>query len=138
MKPMATMTSYEAVIDSYAWIEYFRGSSSGEKAKEYIESGSAATSAITLAELQEKYLREKWDSMEPDLKFITTRTSLVTIDQKISLLAGRINYENKRKINKNWGMADSIVLATARTFSAKVVTGDPHFKDLNDAIMIMK
>ncbi len=129
------VTNYESVIDSYAWIEYFRGSSSGQKAKEFIERGSATTSAITLAELQEKYLREKWDSFELDLKFMTTKTSVIMIDQQISILAGRLNYENKKRI-KNWGMADSIVLATARIFTAKVVTGDPHFRDLKDAIMI--
>ena len=33
-------------------------------------------------------------------------------------------------------MADSIILAIARIFSAKVVTGDPHFKDVSEAIMI--
>lgn len=129
------VTNYESVIDSYAWIEYFRGSSSGQKAKEFIERGSATTSAITLAELQEKYLREKWDSFELDLKFMTTKTSVIMIDQQISILAGRLNYENKKRI-KNWGMADSIVLATARIFTATVVTGDPHFRDLKDAIMI--
>jgi predicted nuclease of predicted toxin-antitoxin system len=33
-------------------------------------------------------------------------------------------------------MVDSIILATARTVSARVVTGDLHFKDLPDAIML--
>jgi predicted nucleic acid-binding protein len=133
MNSMAT--NYETVIDSYAWIEYFRGSSSGTKAKEFIESGSAATSALTLAELREKYLRENWNSFDSDFKFMTTKTSSVAIDKEISLLSGRINYENKKK-SKNWGMSDSIILATARIYSAKVVTGDPHFKELKDAIMI--
>ena len=128
-------TNFESVIDSYAWIEYFRGTSSGERAREFIESGSAATSPITLAELQEKYLREKWDSFETDLGFITTKTTLVPVDKKISLLAGKINHQNKKRI-KDWGMADSIILATAKISSAKVVTGDTHFKDIPEAIMI--
>ena len=133
MKHMAT--NYETVIDSYAWIEYFRGSASGEKARPFIEKGSSATVSITLAELQEKYLREKWSTFAPDLKFITTKSSVVPIDREISVSGGRINYENKKKI-KNWGMADSIILATARVFSAKVVTGDPHFKGIKETIMI--
>ena len=29
--------AYEYVIDSYAWVEYFRGSEEGETAKEHIE-----------------------------------------------------------------------------------------------------
>lgn len=128
-------TNYETVIDSYAWIEYFRGSPSGEKARQFIEKGSSATASITLAELQEKYLREKWTTFEPDLRFITTKSSVAPIDREISVSAGRINYENKKKI-KNWGMADSIILATARVYSAKVVTGDPHFKGIKEATMI--
>jgi len=130
-----TATNFETVIDSYAWIEYFRGSSSGDRARQFIEKGSSATASITLAELQEKYLREKWASFETDLRFITTKTSVVPIDREISISGGRINYENKKKI-KNWGMADSIILATARVLSAKVVTGDPHFKSIKEAIMI--
>lgn len=133
MKCMAT--NYETVIDSYAWIEYFRGSPSGDKARQFIENGSSATASITLAELQEKYLREKWTTFEMDLRFIATKTSIISIDREISISGGRINFENKKKI-KNWGMADSIILATARVLSAKVVTGDPHFKSLKEAIMI--
>jgi predicted nucleic acid-binding protein len=127
--------SYEFVIDSYAWIEYFRGTPTGAKARRYIESDSAATSAITLAELREKYLREEWSFFEADLNFITTRTSQIPIDRPVALLAGEINHARK-KISKDWGMADSIILATARAASAKIVTGDPHFKGLPEAVLI--
>lgn len=128
-------TNYESVIDSYAWIEYFRGSPSGQRAREFIESGSGATSAISLAELRDKYSREKWDFFERDVNFITTKTALIPVDRKISLLAGEINYQYKRK-KKDWGMADSIILSTAKVCSAKVVTGDLHFNGIPEAIMI--
>ena len=52
------LTSYDFLIDSYAWIEYFRGTRRGENVREFIEGGSAATSVLTLAEMHEKYLRE--------------------------------------------------------------------------------
>jgi len=96
--------------------------------------GSAASS-ITVAELRERYLREKWTTFETGLRFIATKTSVIPIDRQNPIASGRINYENKRKI-KNWGMADYIILATARAFAAKVVTGDPHFKGLKEAIMV--
>ena len=38
--------SCDVVIDSYAWIEYFKGSEYGKKAKEYIENGICATPTI--------------------------------------------------------------------------------------------
>ena len=127
--------SYEYVIDSYAWIEYFRGTEAGRHVRPYVEGDSAATSTLTVAELKEKYLREKWASFEEDLGFISTRTVLTPVDHSIAIMAGEINHKRK-KIKSDWGMADSIILATARTASAKVVTGDPHFEGLSDVILI--
>ena len=127
--------SYEYVIDSYAWIEYFRGTESGKKARAYVEGDSAATSVLSLAELREKYLREGWPSFDADAAFITARTSVIPVDRQTALLAGEINHERKAA-ERGWGMADSIILATARTASAKVVTGDRHFKGLADAILL--
>ena len=127
--------SYEYVIDSYAWIEYFRGTTSGKSTQEYVEGRAAATSTVTLAELKEKYLREKWSSFEEDLNFISARTIVTAVDREIALLAGEIN-QKRKKITMNWGMADSVILATARVVSGKVVTGDKHFEGLPDAILI--
>ena len=127
--------SFEYVIDSYAWVEYFRGTESGKHARVYVEGHSAATSALTLAELKEKCLREKWPSFDEDLNFMVSKTSVAPVDRQISLLAGEINYERK-KAKRDWGMADSVILATARSVSAKVVTGDRHFEGLPDAILI--
>lgn len=127
--------SYRFVIDSYAWIEYFRGGERGTKAKNYIESKEGATSVISIAELKEKYLREGWSYFASDLLFISSITTIVPLDKEIATSAGEINFERKKKV-KDWGMSDAIVLATARKTSAKVVTGDAHFKDLKESIFI--
>ncbi len=127
--------SYEYVIDSYAWIEYFRGTQSGKVVRPYVEGDRAATSTLTLAELKEKYLREKWPSFEEDLEFVSARTFVAPVSRSIALLAGELNHMRKKRI-KEWGMADSVILATARSASAKVVTGDRHFEGLPDAIIV--
>jgi hypothetical protein len=49
--------------------------------------------------------------------------------------AGRIDVEMKKK-QKGWGLADSIVLCLAQREKRKVVTGDLHFKELEDVIFI--
>lgn len=125
--------SFSYVIDSYAWIEYFRGTKEGTVAKEYIEKKSNATCSISLAELSEKYRRENKDFSE-DYHFIVSKSEIIDLSGDIALSAGEINFENKKKI-KNWGMSDAILLATAIMFNAKVITGDEHFKNLN-AVMI--
>ena len=75
-------------------------------------------------------------SFREDLDFITAKTRTIPLDKELAEKAGRLSYERKR-IVKRWGLADSIVLATAREYKAKVVTGDEHFRDLTqDTIMI--
>ena len=127
--------SYKYVVDSYAWIEYFRGSKAGEKAKRIIEAGEAATATITLAELKEKYTREGWPYFDDDLLFITSTTILVNLTKDIAVKTGDINAAMKARV-KGWGIADSIILATAQTENAKVITGDKHFKGIKQVIPI--
>jgi predicted nucleic acid-binding protein len=127
--------SYEYVVDSYAWIEYFRGSEAGKRARGFIEGGKAATATITVAELREKYTREGWPYFDEDLLFIMSLTAIVNLTKDIAVTAGEINAAMKAKV-KGWGMADSITLATAQVAKAKVVTGDKHFKGLKQAILI--
>ena len=45
------------VLDTYAWVEYFRGSERGLVVKEFLEKGEVVTPSITLAELARKYKR---------------------------------------------------------------------------------
>ncbi|MGC8832352.1 MAG: type II toxin-antitoxin system VapC family toxin [Thermoproteota archaeon] len=136
--------SYEYVIDAYAWIEYFRGSKLGEAAKHYIEEENSATPTVVIAELSRKLLKEVEKGVETAegrrtrLEFVATITEIVDLSRDIAEIAGEIDVERKTKVG-NWGLADSIILATARKTNAKVVTGDKHFADLkNEVVMISK
>ncbi len=123
------------VIDSFAWLEYFIGSSTGTNAKPFIEGGNAITPTIVIAELAEKYRRERIPFAQ-DLDFIAAKTRVIPLDKSIAEKAGVLSHDRKRAA-KRWGLADSIVLATAREHRAKIVTGDEHFRDLvHETIMI--
>lgn len=122
------------VVDSFAWIEYFAGSKSGERAAKYIESGKAITPTIVVAELSAKYVTLGQD-FAPKSRFIALKSRTITLDDRIAVEAGKINVDRKKKIGR-WGMADSIILATARAQQVRVLTGDEHFRDLEEAIMI--
>lgn len=134
--------SYDYVIDSYAWIEYFRGSKAGGRARNYIEEESSATPTIVLAELSRKLLREvergveTMEGREVKLKFIAATTEIVCLTREIAELAGEIDVERRKRVS-NWGLADSIILATARIANAKVVTGDKHFTDLAEEVVMI-
>jgi len=123
------------VLDSFAWIEYFDGSSAGEKVQNFLEREHVVTPAIVVAELSEKYKRlnrefgSKYD-------FVRARTSIVPLEEGLARAAGEINFERKKFV-KGWGMADSMILATARRSGSRIVTGDPHFKDLAEETIML-
>ena len=124
------------VIDSFAWIEYFAGSKAGAEAKQIIEAGRSITPTIVIAELAEKYQRERMNFAQ-DLDFITGKTRIIPLDLTIAEKAGSLSPERKRVI-KRWGLADSIVLATARQYGARILTGDEHFRDLTHEVHMIK
>jgi predicted nucleic acid-binding protein len=129
------------VIDAYAWIEYFRASDYGKVAKEYVESADSVTPSIVVAEVSRKLQKEiEIGNETPDgrlkrLDFINATSQLVELDFELAVIAGKTDCDMKKK-EKGWGLADSIVLCTARSMKGKVVTGDEHFRDLKEVIFI--
>ena len=122
------------VLDSFAWVEYFLGSNSGEKVRGFIENYACITPTIVIAELSSKYSSDNKEFADK-LKFIKFNTKAMTLTDEIAELAGKIK-TNQRKTKKDFGLADSIIYATALSISAKVLSGDPHFEDIKEAIMI--
>jgi len=129
------------VIDAYAWIEYFRASKYGEVAKEYVESADSVTPSIVVAEVSRKLQKEiEIGNETPDgrlkrLDFINATSQIVELDFELAVIAGKTDCDMKKK-EKGWGLADSIVLCTARSVKGKVVTGDEHFRDLKEVVFI--
>ena len=117
-------------FDSWAWVEYFRGSRAGETVKAMIEGTEVLfTPAVCLAEIKAKYLSEGKDPSER-LSFIKSRTSIVGIDASIAEEGADI------KVHHKLHMVDALVLACARKAGGELVTGDPHFRGLPKVFML--
>ena len=126
------------IIDSYAWLEYFMGTEAGRGVKEIIDSEAdeKLTPSICLAETYAKILKTE-DEKKAELRreFIKSRSALVPLVEELAVEAAKIDVAMKKKV-QGWGLADSIVLSTARNRKGKVVTGDLHFRGLAEAHMI--
>ena len=124
------------VIDAYAWIEYLIGSEMGIKVNEILEQDNVEvyTCAVTVAEVISKVAREKQD-VEKAYDLLLSNSQIVNADEGLSKNTGVLHAE-MRQTEKDFGLADAYVLATARKLKSKVLTGDPHFKDLKEAVMI--
>lgn len=129
------------VIDTYVWVEYLLGSRAGAKAKNYIEGGSGLTPSVVLAELRKWYLREieagrrSEREMQHHFAYIESVTEIVPLDGGLALKAGETDFLMKKRI-RGWPLADSVIYAAARSRAAQVVSGDLHFKGLEDVIFI--
>jgi len=122
------------ILDSFAWIEFFNGTEKGKKVEEKLTETMCYTSLIALAEISEFCARSNKDFNKFFEKIISVST-ILPIDQEISILAGSVNFHRKKKV-RDWGMMDSILLSTALIFNLKILTGDKHFEDLPNVEMI--
>ena len=126
------------LIDSFAWMEYFIGTARGRRVKEIVEgvSEECLVSAINVAEIYSKSIKTDGIARaEERRRFITSRCAVVEVTERMAVEAAKIDVEMKEKV-KGWGLADSIVLATARDSGARILTGDEHFEGLAESEML--
>ena len=128
--------SEKYVIDAYAWIEFLIGSKAGEKVKSVLEkeTNEVYTCAVTIAEVVGKIDREGKE-FETAYNILLSNSQVVNTDEEISKEAGLLHCE-MRKTKRDFGLADAYVLAVARAANAKILTGDPHFKGVEEAVLI--
>jgi predicted nucleic acid-binding protein len=60
------------------------------------------------------------------ISYIERQTTVVPIEPQVAGEAGKKKWE-MREHSPEVGLADAVVLATARELNAKVLTGDPDF-----------
>jgi len=130
------------VYDTYAWIEYFRGSEKGIVVKQLLDSLEGYTPSIALAEIARKYRREGFgrDDILKRLLFIVSKTEIVTIDIEVSLKASEVYLEllerSKKLKLRTPSLADAIVYSISLLKQDKLVTGDRLFKNMDNVIYI--
>lgn len=120
------------LIDSWAWIEYWKGGKLAEDAALYIDGEEESiVSTINLAEVYLWVARSYDDSMaEEKVATMEKRCHVVPVERDVAVEAARI----KRK--EKLGLADSLVLATARQAGGRVVTGDSDLKGFKDVVFL--
>ncbi len=120
------------LVDSWAWVEYWRGGSKADEAATYIDGGEAAVvSTINIAEVYH-WILVHYDAKTAEEKRATIkrRCFVIPVSEDIAVEAARIKHSKKT------ALADSLILATAKSTEAEVVTGDLDFKGLDGVIYI--
>ena len=115
------------VVDSSAWLEYFaNGPNASYFAPAVEDVGELLVPSLTISEVFRRVFQQAGESQALNAVAAMQQGRVVDLDERIALSAARVSLECKLPL------ADSVVLATARAFSATVWTQDEDFKGLPD------
>jgi predicted nucleic acid-binding protein len=130
------MVSKMHIVDTYAWIEYFIGSDKGEKAAVIIDDPTEhlITVECYLAEIRGWTLREK-QIFDEIYAIVKSNSEILRVFTRMWIRAAEVRHE-VRKIVSGFGLIDSVILAVQEDKRCMVLTGDPHFKEMNDVVFL--
>lgn len=121
------------IIDTYAWIEYFRGSHEGEILNKLFNgSNKFITMECCLAELNGYCIRNKID-FDKMYEIVKANSIVLPVLTKHWINAAVVRHKMRKKM-PDFGMIDSILVAKQEELKCKVISGDSHFKKLKDVI----
>ncbi len=136
--------SCSIIVDSYAWIEFFAGTKLGEVVRKYVEEAREVyTPSIVLAEIARKYAREgiPWNDIVERLKVIEDLSTVVYMDRRVALESAKaylelVNHARNLGLKSKPSLVDAVILAMARILKAKILSGDEHFRGLDNVIWL--
>lgn len=120
-------------IDSSGWIERFTKGPKAPRYKDLIESTQPkqiVTSVVVLYEVYRKIKKLKGEEEALLAVAALSQTTIVPVDQTISLEAADYSIEN------NLHFSDALIYATARHFKAKLYTSDADLRPLQTVCFI--
>jgi predicted nucleic acid-binding protein len=118
------------LVDTWVWMEYWKHPES--EAKKFVEGdGDLVISAITIAEVAQHYADDGETMVEARIDDMLRRCTVIPVDRKIAKAAGLLRHREIRG-----GIADAIILATARLGGHTIVSGDLHFRGLLDVLFL--
>jgi len=110
------------LIDSSAWIEYFKGNQKYFFIKELIYNNAICTNDIILTELLPSIMHKKERKLAELLNTITKYVLLIDW-QEIQ----NIQLQNIKHGNNNIGISDLVIVQNCIQNNLKLITNDKHF-----------
>ena len=113
------------VVDSSAWLEYFaNGPNAAFFAPAIEKTAELLVPSLTLYEVFKRVLQQRDEGQALQAVAVMEQGSVIDLDAPLALIAARTSIEHRLPL------AESVVLATARTHDAVLWTQDADFKGL--------
>jgi predicted nucleic acid-binding protein len=130
-------------IDTFAWIELIRGGGQAARARKAVEQADLCfTPSIVLAEVAAVCVRDGLadEIIREELGAIRESCEIVPIDSNIAMAAARLAEQLRWNARTHGlptpGLADGLVLATARASHSSLLTGDRHLRDCPETVWL--
>jgi predicted nucleic acid-binding protein len=121
------------LVDSSGWLEYFADDKNSDFFTPAIEdTEKLIVSTINIYEVFKRILQQRDENDAMQAVAVMQQAQVVDVTSAISLFAARISHEIKLP------MADSLILATAKSMNATLWTQDSDFKEIPDVKYINK
>jgi len=121
------------VVDSSGWLEYFANSSNGDVFARIIkQSADLVVPTVSMYEVFKRISLQRDEEEALKAVGLMLFGRVIDLTQEIALAAAVLSMEHKLP------MADSIILATARSEQATLWTQDEHFEGLEGVKYIKK
>lgn len=121
------------VVDSSGWLEYFADGPNADFFAPAVEGTSElVVPSISIYEVFKRILQQRSESEALQAIAVMLRGRVVDLDVQMALAAARVS------LHYRIPMADSIILATARTHDATLWAQDEHFEHIAGVQYIAK
>jgi predicted nucleic acid-binding protein len=114
------------VVDSSGWLEYFAGAGNARAFARPIEdTGRLIVPTLSLFEVFKRVLQQRGEPGALQAIAMMHQGRIVELDATLALAAARLS------VAERLPLADSVMLATARSFGATLWTQDADFEGLD-------
>lgn len=120
------------ILDAYAVLAFLRGEAATEEVRPLLETGSAALTAVGLAEVLDHLIRLVGVDEEEavlDLAELGLRDA-VPVGSDIGVQSGRLRAKHYHRTRCAVSMADCVAAEVARAMNDSLATSDPHLLDV--------
>ncbi len=113
------------IVDSSGWLAYFADEPNAKHFQTPLkDTASLIVPSVTIYEVFKVVLRESNENDAIQSVAAMQRGTVVDLTAKMAIVASKLSLQNSLP------MADSIILATAREFNAKIWTQDSDFENI--------
>jgi predicted nucleic acid-binding protein len=114
------------LVDSSAWLEYFAGGpAAGQLAKPIEQVEALLVPTIVVFEVAKRVMQQRGEDAALQVVAVMHQGTVVDLDAALALSAAHVSVAHKLPL------ADSIILATARSHNATIWTMDADFEGID-------